>query len=188
MQAHNTPATTTTGTSPARIAVAILTMSFSGFVALMADEAYTSSAVIPTKGDVPTVGFGSTVHEDGTRVRMGDTTTPHRALVKAAAHVSKEEAAFRASLPGAYLTQGEFDVYMDYTYNFGIGNWRASSMRREIMAGRYTQACDALLRYRYSAGYDCSTMVDGKRNRVCWGVWDRQQRRHAKCMAAATNG
>ena len=34
-------------------------------------EDYTDRAVIPTKGDVPTVGFGSTRHEDGSRVQMG---------------------------------------------------------------------------------------------------------------------
>ena len=42
------------------------------------------------------------------------------------------------------------------------------------------QACQALLRYRFSAGYDCSTPG----NRICPGVWTRQQARHAACMAA----
>ena len=45
-------------------------------------------------------------------------------------------------------------------------------------------ACAALLSYRRAAGYDCSTLVNGKPNRRCWGVWERQLKRHAKCMAA----
>src|SRR3546814_8496799 len=35
-----------------------------------------------SKGDVPTIGHGSTRYEDGTRVRMGDTITPQRADVQ----------------------------------------------------------------------------------------------------------
>lgn len=166
-----------------RIAVAALTLSFAGFMGIALREHYTDEAIIPTKGDVPTVGFGSTVHEDGSRVRMGDKTDPIRALVKVKAHIDREEQAFRDSLPGVKLTQGEYDLYMDFMYQFGIGNWRGSSMRRNLLAGEYVKACDALLLYRYSAGYDCSTTINGKRNKVCWGVWDGQLKRHATCMA-----
>lgn len=161
-----------------RILVAALSLSAAGLVAIVNDESYTDKAVIPTKGDVPTVGFGSTFHEDGRRVKMGDTTTPPRALVKALAHISKEETIFRASLQGASLSQAEFDIYMDWVYQYGTGAWGKSSMRRQILAGNYLAACDALLAYKFSAGYDCSTPG----NKVCAGVWTRQLKRHAQCM------
>ena len=169
--------------SPTRIAVTLLGLSMAGFVAIVAREGYTDRAVIPTKGDVPTVGFGSTVREDGQRVKLGDTTTPVRALHAAQAHIRRDEAVFRASLPGVALTQGEYDLYLDFTYQYGNGNWQQSSMRRNLLVGDYRAACDALLRYRYSAGYDCSTVVNGKLNTRCGGVWTRQQERHAKCLA-----
>ena len=169
--------------SPARVAVAALALSATGFIGLVAHEGYTDAAVIPTKGDRPTYGFGSTVREDGKPVQMGDRTTPVRALQTAQAHISRDESRFRASLPGVALTQGEYDVYVDFTYQYGLGNWQGSSMRRHLLAGEYRQACDALLRYRFAAGYDCSTVVNGKPNTRCWGVWTRQQERHAKCVA-----
>ena len=56
-----------------RIAVVLLTLSASGFSAWKLNEGFTDHAVIPTKGDVPTIGHGSTRWEDGTRVRLGDT-------------------------------------------------------------------------------------------------------------------
>lgn len=164
----------------ARIAVGVLTLSAAAFVGLMRDEGYVDRAMIPTKGDRPTVGFGSTFHEDGRPVKLGETTTPVRALVKAQAHVSKEEAIFRRSLEGAYLHQEEFDLYMNWVYQYGTGRWSGSAMRREILAGRYHAACDALLLYKFSAGYDCSTPG----NRVCAGVWTRQIERHDKCVGA----
>lgn len=169
--------------SKARIAVAALTLSFAGFVGIALHEDYTDTAVIPTQGDVPTVGFGSTVRADGTPVRMGDRTDPVRALVTAKAHIDREEQAFRDSLPGVFLTQGEYDLYVDFMYQYGIGNWRSSSMRRALLDGDYAKACGALLRWRYAGGYDCSTLVNGQPNKRCWGVWKRQLERHAKCLA-----
>ena len=77
--------------------------------------------VVPTQGDRPTVGFGSTFHENGAPVKMGDTTTPVRALIKAQAHIAKEESIFRDSLAGVPLYQGEYDLYMDWVYQYGTG-------------------------------------------------------------------
>lgn len=163
-----------------RIAVGLLTMSLAGFGAWKANEGLTTVAVIPTKGDVPTIGHGSTRYEDGSPVRMGDTITPQRAEVLARNLNSQAEKQFAASLPGVKLHQDEFDIYMDFVGQYGIGTWRAGSPRRDLLAGNYAQACNDLLKYRYAAGFDCSTPG----NKRCRGVWDRQLKRHAKCMAA----
>ena len=169
--------------SRARISVAALSLSAAAFVGLVVKEGYSDRAIIPTKGDVPTVGFGSTIREDGSRVQMGDTITPVRAVQLAAAHLGKDEAAFRASMPGVALHQAEYDLYMDFVYQYGMPNWQASSMRRHLIAGEYRQACDALLRWRFQAGRDCRDPANwGPQG--CKGVWTRQQERHQKCVAA----
>lgn len=168
------------GASKPRVLVATLVLSVAGFVGLVSQEGYTDKAIVPTQGDRPTLGFGSTFHEDGAPVKLGESTTPVRALLKAHAHLKAEEQSFRASLPGVALTQDEYDVYMDFVYQFGNTTWGKSSMRAHLLAGRYESACQALLLYRYSAGYDCSTPG----NKRCAGVWTRQQQRHAQCMAA----
>lgn len=163
----------------ARIIVAALTLSASAFVTLLVSEGYTDKAIIPTKNDRPMHGFGSTFNADGSAVKLGETTTPVRALITAQAHISKEEKKFRDSLPGVNLYQGEYDLYVDFTYQFGIGTWRASSMRRNLLAGDYVAACNALLLYKYSGGYDCSTPGNNR----CAGVWTRQQERNRKCLS-----
>ena len=161
-----------------RIAVSALVLSAGGFIGIVSKEGYTDNTVIPTKNDKPTNGFGSTFNADGTPVKMGDRTTPVRALITAQAHISKEETLFRASLPGASLYQAEYDLYMDWVYQYGTGAWAKSSMRREILASNYSGACNALLLYKMSGGYDCS--IPG--NKICAGVWTRQLERHATCM------
>lgn len=185
-----------------RILVAALSLSAAGFIGIVTHESYTDGAVIPTKNDRPTVGFGSTYHADGTPVKLGDRTTPVRALVTAQAHISREEAIFRESLAGASLHQAEFDLYMDWVYQYGTGAWNGSPMREAILAGDHRKACDALLDFRFltatratpgwepyrydKAGkpirwrFDCSTPG----NKTCRGVWTRQLERHEKCMGA----
>lgn len=167
-----------------RIVVAALTLSAAAFIGLVSHESYTDEAVIPTQGDRPTLGYGSTFHEDGRPVKLGDRTNPVRALIIAKTHIGKEEVIFRQSLAGASLHQAEFDIYMDWVYQYGTGAWSTSSMRREILAGRYRHACDSLLLYKRSGGYDCSTLINGRPNKRCWGVWTRQLERHAACVAA----
>jgi GH24 family phage-related lysozyme (muramidase) len=166
--------------SRARLAVSALTLSAAGLATWIASEGFTPDPVIPTKDDRPTIGHGSTRYEDGTPVRMTDPPITRQRAAELAKNLhTEEERRFKDSLPGARLTQGEFDLYLDFTGNFGIANWRKSSMRRHVLAGEYRQACAALLRYRFAAGYDCSTPG----NRRCSGVWTRQLERHAKCMA-----
>lgn len=168
----------------ARVAVAALTVSTAGLLATLGAEGFRASPYVPTKGDVPTIGYGSTVYEDGRRVTLADPpVTKERALQIAKAHKSKDEAAFQQSLPGVKLYQDEYDLYLDFTYQFGIGNWRGSSMRTHLLAGRYPQACQALLMWKRQGGRDCSK-PENWGPKGCKGVWTRQLERHKKCMEA----
>lgn len=170
--------------SRARQAVAVLTLSAAGFLGWVAGEGLVLTPHIPTQGDVPTIGAGSTRYEDGTPVRLTDPPiTRERALQLARNLHSEEEQRFRASLPGVSLHQEEYDLYLDFTGQFGIGNWRSSSMRRYLLVGEYRQACEALLRWRRQAGRDCS-LPQNWGPKGCKGVWTRQLERHRKCLEA----
>lgn len=141
-------------------------------------EGFTAKPVIPVKGDVPTIGHGTTVYTNGVRVKMSDPAiTKKQAHEYLKAHINKDAVRFNRSLDGVKLSQGEYDLYMDFTYNFGIGNWSKSAMLTELKAGQYKQACKALLKYRFASGRNCSIRSNG-----CYGVWTRQVERHDKCM------
>lgn len=167
-----------------RIAVTALTISVAGFGAWKQHEGFSSGPIIPTKGDVPTIGHGSTRYEDGTRVTLADPPISRQRAEQLARNLmSVDEARFRATLPGVYLHQAEYDLYIDFTGQYGIGNWRSSSQRRHLLAGEYVKACRALLAWRKQDGRDCS-LPQNWGPKGCKGVWTRQQERHAKCMAA----
>lgn len=166
-----------------RQAVTALTVSAAAVLATLGAEGFRSAPYIPTQGDVPTIGYGTTVYEDGKKVTLQDVPiTKERAIQLVKNHKSKDEVMFRESLPGVKLTQGEYDLYMDFTYQYGITNWRSSSMRRHLLNGEYLQACNALPAWRKQAGRDCS-LPQNWGPKGCKGVWTRQLERQAKCLA-----
>lgn len=190
---------------PVRVAVVALTMgaaAFAGWVTSegdgpmvkMPDGQELHKPYIPTKGDVPTIGHGSTRYEDGTPVRLTDKPITRQRAQELARNLHREEERrVQASLPNVKLTQGEFDLYVDFVGQYGIGNWNKSSMRRHLLATvypptpdvqayHYRAACDALLSWKRQGGRDCS-LPQNWGPKGCKGVWTRQQERHTKCVA-----
>jgi lysozyme len=165
--------------SRARITIAALSLSAAGLVGIAVREGYTDAAIIPTKGDVPTYGFGMTTRPDGTPVQLGDRTTPVRALMDTA---SKLDTMYEASVRRCVkvpLHQAEYDVYVSMAYNIGTSAFCGSSIVKRANAQDYTGACEAILMWKMYQGIDCS-----KPNKVCAGLWKDRLRDHGKCMAA----
>lgn len=145
-------------------------------------EGFTAKPIIPTKNDVPTIAFGTTVYPDGTKVKMTDpAVTREQGMVFLRKHMDKEAQRFNKTVLNIPLYQHEYDAYTDFVYQFGIGNWSNSSMLGNLKQGKYKAACDSLLKYKYSGGFDCSTPG----NKRCAGVWSRQLERHQKCVGAS---
>lgn len=162
-----------------RVMIAALSLSAAGLIGLVTYEGYTPGAVIPTKGDRLTLGFGITTRPDGSPVEAGDRTDPVDALKRSAAHIAKDETALKRCVT-APLSQAEYDILVDFTYQYGAATACSSSIVRRINAEDYEGACRAYRLYRFAAGYDCSTPG----NRRCPGVWTRSLGREAKCLAA----
>jgi lysozyme len=155
-----------------RMAVAGLSLSAAAFVGVLTREGYTDSAIIPTKGDVPTYGFGTT---EG--VQMGDRTTPVKAAQRALSDSQKFEGALKRCVT-APLHQAEYDLYVDLSYNIGSTAFCNSTIVKRLNAGDYSGACEAILMWKKAAGFDCSTPG----NKRCAGLWTDRQRSHKQCM------
>lgn len=148
--------------------------------------AYTQSkegtVLVPYKDSVgvATIGTGTTVYPNGQKVKITDPPiTNKQATEYLKFHINKDAKIFNKTLLGVPLSQTEYDLYMDFTYQFGTGAWSSSSMLRNLKQGKYIQACDSLLKWKYAAKRDCSV-----RKNNCYGVWSRQLERHSKCMGA----
>lgn len=163
-----------------RTAVGALALSAAGLIALVSHEGYREQAYVPVPGDRPTVGFGSTFNPDGSPVRMGDTTTPQKALRMTLAHIGKDELQLKRCVTGV-MNQTEYDVLVDFAYWRGRGGACRSEVVQAINRGDYLAQCEAYLDLdsRRAAGKDCKDPT----NR-CRGVWLRAQERYAKCLGA----
>ena len=122
-------------TSPTvRRSVTALALSAAALVGIVLHEGYTDRAVIPVKGDVPTIGFGTTAS-----VKLGDTTTPPQALARALKDVQQVEGALKncVTVP---LAQHEYDAYVSFSYNVGSRAFCRSTLVKKLNAGDYAGA------------------------------------------------
>jgi lysozyme len=144
-------------------------------------EGFSSKPIIPVKGDVPTIGYGTTIYPNGRRVKMTDPAISRgMAFEYLKQHITKDGRIFNTSIRNIPISQKEYDVYMDFTYQYGVGTWLKSSMLHNLKLRKYKKACASLLKYKYVAGYDCSTPGNNR----CLGVWTEQIKRYDNCMSA----
>lgn len=148
-------------------------------VSLVVSEGYTDKAIIPVQGDVPTYGFGMTYRPDGTPVQIGDKTNPVEAIQRSLSHIQKDEIGIKKCVT-APLSQVEYDLMVDFAYQYGVPTLCRSSMVKKANVGDYVGSCKAYLQYKRVNGYDCSTPG----NKRCWGVWQRSVERYNDCMEA----
>jgi len=67
---------------------------------------------------VPTIGFGNTFYEDGSKVKLGDTITIERARELFELLLPKYEKIVNSKVK-RQLTQNQFDALVSHTYNTG---------------------------------------------------------------------
>lgn len=65
----------------------------------------------------------------------------------------------------------------DMSYNIGVYGVSKSSMIRHLNSGEPKKACDAILKYKYAGGRNCTI-----RKNNCYGVWKRRLKWHKVCL------
>lgn len=147
--------------------IATISLSAAALVGIVVSEGYTDRAVIPVPGDVPTIGFGTT---EG--VKMGETTTPPKALSRALQDVGRYEGAVRQCVK-VPLHQHEYDAYVSLAYNIGSRAFCSSTLARKLNEGDYPGACREILRW------------DRFKGQQLRGLTIRREREYRQCIGKA---
>jgi lysozyme len=149
----------------ARIVIGALTLSASALVGIAVHEGYRGEAYTPVKGDVPTIGFGTTAG-----VKPGDRIEPVQALVRKLADVQRFEGALQQCVR-VPLHQHEYDAFLSLAYNIGPGAFCGSTLVRRLNAGDYAGACAEILRWDRFHGEPLRglTLRRQAENRQCLG-------------------
>ena len=164
-----------------------LVLSATGLVYIAQREGYSEAAYPdPVHGaKVPTVGFGTT---EG--VKVGDKTTPVRALIRLRADAAEKEVALRRCFGDVKLYQREWDAFVGLAHNAGatsvcMNNERTgpSTIVRRLQASDHKGACEAILLYdRAGPVNKPQDRCSHPDNRTCRGVWTDRQRLRAMCL------
>ena len=138
-----------------RMTIGALSLSAAGLIAIASYEGFSDRAYIPVKGDVPTIGFGST---DG--VKLGDKIGVPEALERLRRDVGNAESAIGRCVK-VPLSQGEYDAFTSLAFNVGSNAFCTSTLVKRLNAGDYDGACEEIRRWVYAGGQ----MLEGLVNR-----------------------
>ena len=147
-----------------RLAVGALAVSAAALVGIASHEGYRGEAYKDAVG-VPTIGYGETAG-----VKMGDKTTPERALVQLLESTEKHADAIRQCIK-VPLYQHEFDAYISLAYNIGTGAFCKSTLVKKLNAKDYAGACKEIKRWNKASGKVLPGLVKRRETeyRMCAG-------------------
>jgi lysozyme len=150
--------------------ILVLVMSVAGLGGIAVHEGYRDKAYIPVPGDVPTIGYGSTTYEDGSKVKLGDTITRKRAdeLLGNKVNMFEKQVKSCVKVP---LTQTEYTAYVSLTYNIGGQAFCNSTLVKKLNAYDYEGACKEILKW------------DKFRGNSLPGLTKRRQQEYKLCSA-----
>jgi len=151
--------------SKQRAAAASLIASASVLVGIAVHEGYSSTSYKDTAG-VATIGFGQA---DGTKA--GDKTNPVRAL-QVLEDSLDSHAAGMVQCIHVPISQGEYNAYLDFTYNVGVSAFCHSTLNKKLNSGDYDGACKELLKWTQAGG------------KVLPGLVKRRQEEYAQCSGS----
>lgn len=149
-----------------RIGIASLALSATALVGIAGFESYQAVAYKDAVG-VPTVGYGETKG-----VRMGQKTTPERALVQLLASANKHADDIKQCI-AVPLYQHEFDAYVSLAYNIGANNFCRSTLVKKLNARDYPGACTEIRRWNRAGG------------KVLPGLTKRREKEYRMCRGEA---
>lgn len=102
---------------------------------------------------VPTIGYGATYYEDGTRVTLkDDPITKERAEALLLWMVRTKYLPPVMMLCPTLDTPGRVAAFIDFAFNLGAGNLKASTLRRKANAGEWDKVPDEFRRWNKAGG------------------------------------
>jgi lysozyme len=146
--------------------IAAISLSATALVAIALHEGYREDAYLPLAGDIPTIGFGTT-----SGVKLGDRTSPEKALQVALRDIQKFEGALKQCVK-VPLSQGEYDAYISLSYNIGSGSFCRSTLVKKLNGQDYEGACKEILRWDQFKGQRLP------------GLTKRRQEEYIKCSTS----
>jgi lysozyme len=137
---------------------------------LAAYEGYRGAAYDDGVG-VQTIGFGATQTASGP-IKRGDRTDPVRAVITLQRDADAHAKGLAGCIGDVPLSKGEWDAYVSWTYNVGVGNACRSTVVKKLKQTPpdYSGACKELLKWNRAGGMES------------FGLTKRRQSEYKMCV------
>jgi lysozyme len=109
---------------------------------------------------VPTIGFGSTHYPDGSAVQLTDppvTGAQAERFLLLDLYTERLPEVLKAC--PTLDTPGRLAAIIDFAYNLGVANLRASTLRKRILAEDWDDVPNQLMRWRFAGGRELRGLV-----------------------------
>ena len=101
---------------------------------------------------VPTIGYGSTFYEDGTKVKMTDSPIAEARGMDLLANVVNDFSKQVNKLIKAEINQNQYDAIVDFAYNVGVANLASSTLLKKVNAKLFKEAAEQFPRWNKANG------------------------------------
>ena len=114
-------------------------------------EGFSANAYLcPAK--IPTIGWGNTFYEDGTRVKLGEQISKTDALKLLEVVANRDFADKIFPAIKVKVTQNQFDAMVSLAYNIGVFAFNGSTLLKKVNAGDFAGAGEEFLRWNKANG------------------------------------
>ena len=114
-------------------------------------EGFSSSAYLDVV-NIPTIGWGNTFYENGTKVKLGDQISKTDALKLLEVIANRDFADKIFPSIKVKVTQSQFDAMCSLAYNIGTGAFLKSTLLKKVNAGDFAGAGEEFLRWNKASG------------------------------------
>ena len=121
-------------------------------------EGFSSSAYLDVV-NIPTIGWGNTFYEDGTKVKMGDQISKTDALKLLEVVANRDFADKIFPSIKVKVTQSQFDAMVSLAYNIGAGAFLKSTLLKKVNAGDFAGAGEEFLRWNKALGKEVLGLI-----------------------------
>ncbi len=102
--------------------------------------------------NIPTIGWGNTFYEDGTKVKLGDQISKTDALKLLEVVANRDFADKIFPSIKVKVSQSQFDAMVSLAYNIGVGAFLKSTLLKKVNAGDFIGAGEEFLRWNKAGG------------------------------------
>lgn len=123
--------------------------------------------------NVPTIGYGTTIYPDGTRVRMTDTPiSKETGLEYVKIHIKNNVIPYIVSKVKVPITESMFESLASFIYNVGGGNFSKSTLLLVLNKADYIGASDQFLEWTKAGGSVLAGLVKRRKDEKALFVTD----------------